>query len=189
MVAQSVIGGPFYTGTSYPAEYQGRYFLGDYLIGWIGMVEVDAAYSVLSFSQFHTGAGGLVDITAHPVTGDLYFTRIFTERVMRIRFDDPATDAPIASADASGIEIRPNPFRRSASIHFDVPVSADVSIGVWDVGGRKVRGFATRLLPAGRHSQAWDGRDDEGGTLAAGVYFVRLEVGERSITRKVVRVD
>lgn len=38
----------------------------------------------------------------------------------------------------------------------------------------------------GRYTTRWNGRDDEGRRLAAGVYFYSLDAGERRLSRKVV---
>src|SRR5215207_10130395 len=38
----AVVSGTFYTGTAYPAEYQGAYFYGDYSRGWIKRARVTA---------------------------------------------------------------------------------------------------------------------------------------------------
>jgi hypothetical protein len=35
------------------------------------------------------------------------------------------------------------------------------------------------------HKATWDGRDDSGRRAAAGLYFYRLNAGERTLTRKV----
>ena len=40
------------------------------------------------------------------------------------------------------------------------------------------------LSPAGPHRIVWDGRDRRGKTLSSGIYFYRLNNGEKTITRK-----
>src|SRR3712207_8797536 len=54
----SVTGGTFYTGTTYPAQYQGAYFYADYSDGWIRSLKVDASNNLVSGSvaDFATGA-------------------------------------------------------------------------------------------------------------------------------------
>jgi len=54
---------------------------------------------------------------------------------------------------------------------------------VFDVRGRIVRRFDDHLAPAGPYAIAWDGRDDRGTAVPAGLYFVaghaatQIEVG------------
>ena len=80
----------------------------------------------------------------------------------------------------------PNPFTPRTSVGFDLPSAAAVTVRIHDVGGRLVRTLAAgEVLAAGHHEQPWDGRDDAGGGLAAGLYFVRFRVGERVLTQRV----
>jgi len=83
----------------------------------------------------------------------------------------------------------PNPFTPRTSIAFDLPRAAAVTLRIHDVGGRLVRTLADGdIMAAGHHEQPWDGRDDAGRGLAAGVYLVRLQAGDRVLTRRVSRV-
>jgi hypothetical protein len=82
----------------------------------------------------------------------------------------------------------PNPFRTSTRIAFDLPAATAARLEVYDVTGRLVRTLASGELPAGRHRSAWSGRDDRGRPVAGGIYFVRLQAGDRELTRRVLRV-
>ena len=48
--------------------------------------------------------------------------------------------------------------------------------------------LAQEALAAGTNSRGWDGRDDQGTGVAAGIYFVKLETGEKVLTEKVARI-
>lgn len=89
---------------------------------------------------------------------------------------------------ASGLFLgaRPNPFVRSASIDFSLPVAGRVALGVFDVAGRLVRRLADGEYTAGPHTVAWDGKDDAGQRVFSGAYFVRLQAGDRQIVKRVV---
>ncbi|MEO5988059.1 MAG: FlgD immunoglobulin-like domain containing protein [Candidatus Eisenbacteria bacterium] len=81
---------------------------------------------------------------------------------------------------------RPNPFTARTTIAFDMPSTAAVTLRILDVTGRVVRTLAAgEGMASGRHDQVWDGRDDTGGGVAAGVYLVRLEAGGRVLTQRV----
>ncbi len=82
----SATGGVFYTGASYPAPYQGSYFVADYTANWIRAVEVDASNNITGTTDFMTGAAGPVDIEADPISGDLYYIALSANEVRRIRF-------------------------------------------------------------------------------------------------------
>ena len=63
-----------------------------------------------------------------------------------------------------------------------------VRLTVHDVQGRRVRGLLAEGLDPGRYSVYWNGRDEGGRAVASGVYFVRMEAGAVSQTRKLVKI-
>jgi hypothetical protein len=78
-------------------------------------------------------------------------------------------------AAPSSLRAVPNPFARSTSIEFEGRASGPVRASIWNLEGRRVRSLDLGLLDPGRHRFGWDGRDDSGEPLAAGVYWVRIE--------------
>jgi hypothetical protein len=81
----------------------------------------------------------------------------------------------------------PNPFRESTVIQLDVAsLDGGVSLDVYDVAGRLVRSLRPVCERSGRYFVAWDGTNDNGGQVASGVYFCRLEAGGKSQTNRVV---
>jgi len=83
----------------------------------------------------------------------------------------------------------PNPFGRSATIHYVVPSDGYVSLSVYDTGGRLVRGLADRHHAAGRYDGSWDGLDASGHAVAPGVYFARLELhGGKALQQRMVLI-
>jgi hypothetical protein len=71
----------------------------------------------------------------------------------------------------------PNPFRESTSIAYSVPNSGGhVDIRIYDVAGREVRTLVSEDMAAGSGVAVWDGLDNEGRSVATGVYFARLDV-------------
>jgi subtilisin family serine protease len=85
--------------------------------------------------------------------------------------------------EAAGVQFMgavPNPFNPTTHISYRLPAEAEVSLKVYDVSGRLVRGLVNGHRTAGLHRERWDGRDDTGRNAASGVYFARLAVGTES---------
>jgi hypothetical protein len=80
----------------------------------------------------------------------------------------------------------PNPARVSVRFALALAEPADVALEVIDIAGRRVRTLAHGPLAGGRHDMAWNLADDEGRTVAVGVYFARVTVGAHVATRRVV---
>jgi endonuclease I len=93
-------------------------------------------------------------------------------------------------ASANSIRLRqnlPNPFGARTSIGFDLARREQVTLRIYDVTGRLVRTLANgSVLESGSHRREWDGRDESGVQLEAGLYFCRLVAGPVSETRRMV---
>jgi fibronectin type 3 domain-containing protein len=82
--------------------------------------------------------------------------------------------------------IRPNPFSAQTSIHYTVPSEgARVTMRIYDVRGRLVTTLVDRAQGGGAHQATWDGRDSTGRTVASGVYFCQIAIGDWGETRKI----
>lgn len=83
---------------------------------------------------------------------------------------------------ASSLAVSPNPFAGETRIVLDLARPAEVDLLLLDPLGRVVRRLSPGRLPAGRWDTPWDGRDEAGADLPAGVYLYRLEVDGKSVT-------
>ena len=84
----------------------------------------------------------------------------------------------------------PNPFNSSTIIPLAVPAGVGaVDVAIYNVLGQPVRQVWNGSLAAGEHRLGWDGRDGQGQAVAAGVYLYRLQVGEQTRVRKMVKLD
>ena len=79
----------------------------------------------------------------------------------------------------------PNPIHPGAAFGFELPSAARARLAVYDAGGRRVRALVDAPLAAGRHQATWDGRDEAGALAPAGLYFLRFDAGDRSLTRRI----
>jgi len=82
----------------------------------------------------------------------------------------------------------PNPFGPATTIRFELPEPARVALRIYDVSGRFVRELADTEMAAGAYTRAWDGKDESGSPVAAGVYFCRIDAGARSETQRMVLI-
>ncbi len=69
----------------------------------------------------------------------------------------------------------PNPFNPSTTITFELPHDGFVTIKIYDLTGRRVRTLMNEQKVAGLHAIQWNGTDDAGGKVAAGVYLYQIE--------------
>ena len=83
----------------------------------------------------------------------------------------------------------PNPFNPSTVICYETPSSGPVRLEVFDILGRKIRTVLDGYESEGMGQAVWDGTDDNGNTVPAGVYLYTLAAGSNLQTRKMVLLD
>jgi hypothetical protein len=80
----------------------------------------------------------------------------------------------------------PNPFNPSTAIKFQIPEAKFVQIKIFDIQGRIVNVLMNKNIASGIHSVVWNGKNNVGEHLAAGMYFYKLIAGDFSQTKKMI---
>jgi glucose/arabinose dehydrogenase/chitodextrinase len=124
----AAIGGPFYTGSAYPAQYHDNFFFADYSGNWIQRVAFDANHHPVSVQPFATDVQSPVNITLGP-DGMLYYLSFTTGEVRRIRFNGPVAAAS-ATTPTSGYSPLTVSFSSAGSSN---PGGGSLSY-LWDFG-------------------------------------------------------
>jgi hypothetical protein len=79
----------------------------------------------------------------------------------------------------------PNPFNPQTTINLSLPVASDWSVKIFNVAGQLVNEYSG-YADAGQISVVWDGTDNNGSSVASGIYFYKAEAGQFSATKKMV---
>ena len=79
----------------------------------------------------------------------------------------------------------PNPFNPTTTINLSLPVASDWSVKIYNVAGQLVNEYAG-AADAGMVSVVWDGTDNNGSSVASGIYFYKAEAGQFNATKKMV---
>lgn len=82
--------------------------------------------------------------------------------------------------------INPNPVMNIAEIHFTLAESRDVDITLYNIKGQKISTLLSGEKQAGPHTIEWN-KDAE--LLTPGVYFLRMNVGDQNMIRKVLVIE
>jgi len=82
----------------------------------------------------------------------------------------------------------PNPAVGATTIAFGLPRAGVIALDVFDTQGRLVKRLADGAFPAGVHQLRWDGRDQGGARLGAGLYFYRLVTPEGRFEKRMAMV-
>ena len=78
----------------------------------------------------------------------------------------------------------PNPFASETQFSFEISSTAEISVDIYTLGGRKIRQISPQSVNAGYNFINWDGRDKYGDILANGVYLYRVKAinGNESVS-------
>ncbi|MBN1559379.1 T9SS type A sorting domain-containing protein, partial [candidate division KSB1 bacterium] len=96
-----------------------------------------------------------------------------------------------AIAHVHALPCYPNPFNPShgpAVIAYQLPQKATIEIIVYNILGQKVRTLGKKDHYAGTFQVDWDGKDQRGQILPAGVYFYRIQTTVGASWQKVLLV-
>jgi hypothetical protein len=77
----------------------------------------------------------------------------------------------------------PNPFNPVTMINYQLPMTSDVELSVYNLLGQKVVTLVSERKQAGSHQVEWDASG-----LASGVYYYRIEAGEFQDVKKMILI-
>ncbi|MEJ2720862.1 MAG: FlgD immunoglobulin-like domain containing protein, partial [bacterium] len=80
----------------------------------------------------------------------------------------------------------PNPFNPVTAISFTLPERAATNLSIYNIEGTLVTTLVDETLDAGFKEVTWRGRDAHGNRVSTGVYFYRLTVGKKTLTKKML---
>lgn len=82
----------------------------------------------------------------------------------------------------------PNPFNPETKIRYQLPHTAHVTLAIYNLLGQKIRSLIDEQQASGVYAVHWDGRDENGSSVASGVYLYAISAGEFRQVRKMLLV-
>ncbi|MEO5988089.1 MAG: FlgD immunoglobulin-like domain containing protein [Candidatus Eisenbacteria bacterium] len=154
--------------------------------------ELIGQYDYLA-SQFALCTGDCFLTDQEAIAGKTYYYRFDLQAPSGelVSYGPYAVTVPITPVAA---RVWPNPSNGRAQIVLSVPGSTrrdtplQAQALLVDLQGRTMRMLHSGPLARGETSLAWDGRDDAGQALRAGVYFIRLTTPLGASTTRLLRV-
>ncbi|MCX6122442.1 MAG: S8 family peptidase [Ignavibacteriales bacterium] len=80
----------------------------------------------------------------------------------------------------------PNPFNPSTTLLVDMPNSEEAEIAVFNIMGQLIRTLFRGVLQSGTQQYRWNGVDERGMSVAAGMYIARLKTKSNILSTKLI---
>jgi len=80
----------------------------------------------------------------------------------------------------------PNPFNPVTNIRYDISRASHVKVSIMDQRGAVVATLADRYHETGKYNLSWNGIDERGNTVSAGVYFFILKSDKENLMKRAV---
>ena len=92
----------------------------------------------------------------------------------------------LSSKQVTLMQNYPNPVLNKTAISYTLPGKMKVKLEVYDITGRPIRTLLDDVQPAGFKEVIWDKRNQDGEVVCSGVYFYKLSIGNRALTKVMV---
>ena len=150
----------------------------------------------VELSRHAAKVGDVIEIAVHspnPYVGVRPVPQIVVsaEQVLTYRISLPDVELYEIPSETELLANYPNPFNPETWIPYRLAKAAEVTLEIYHTNGSLVRTIDVGFKPAaGYESRAsaiyWDGRNNQGESVASGVYFYHLSAGAYSTTRKML---
>ena len=101
--------------------------------------------------------------------------------------DDAVLADELTNTDTQ-VQLHPNPISDKGEIKFDLREAAAVTISIYNMQGQLVRTIENSRLNTGQHSYTWNGENNNGLQVKNSVYFISLQIDDKTITKKWVKL-
>jgi glucose/arabinose dehydrogenase len=147
IIGQAIVGAAFYNPTTptFPPEYLGDYFFGDFSAGWIKRIDPLSGQA----SDFADATGNITDLRVAP-DGSLLYVTYDAGRVFRVQFDAIAPSVIASEFVFDGFTLPDSPHR----LRFTFSEDVSASLSVDDLILRNTT--TSQLVPASHLALEWD---------------------------------
>jgi len=145
---------------------------------WVVDGTTNAVNDSIDLEAFH--------ISLNSVTGSIYVTTY--DSILYILNDLSGIEEEISSGLFFLSPADPNPFAGETTVRYELANATNVSLSIYNMLGQKVKALFSGSQASGVYSVSWDGTGKSGEILSSGIYFLRIEAGEKEASRKVMFV-
>lgn len=144
-------------------------------------------------SQYSSSVDEIDNIVYNPSTYALeinlesgVFQNFYLSEIRKITFEEQLEGLPEKPIAYSLLRNHPNPFNSTTTIEYQLPVSSEVQVLIYNIQGQLVRRLADDFLQAGVQRFSWDGATDSGTKVASGIYICCIRRGTNQLFHRML---
>jgi len=107
------------------------------------------------------GQSGIVEIAFRDASDNVFDYQLIPVKVAK-------------TAESMLVDVFPNPANPEATIQYQLQMTADVMVAVYNMLGQHVRTLFDGIQQTGAHRLQWNGTDDHDVQMSSGIYFVKV---------------
>lgn len=177
----SITGGYVYRGELIPELY-GKYIYADYGSGRIWALDYSESQKENTLLMDGPGGVSAFGQDSHKELYVLYLSFADVTKIFRLNSLVTDIDKSVKLQDTFILEQNyPNPFNPATSINYKLPVSAYVSLKIFDVSGKEIKTLVDRKQEAGEYSVTFYAEN-----LPSGVYIYKIAAGKNVQSAKMI---
>jgi len=104
----------------------------------------------------------------------------------RANQENVSTEDEVQNPVVYALSNYPNPFNPSTTINYSLKEASSVRVDIYNLKGQQVRHLLSETKAAGDNHLIWDGTDDQGRSVASGVYLYKIHAGKYSSSKKMM---
>lgn len=140
----------------------------------------------------YTDSSGIARVELEASSGDTVRITVTGHNLRPYESHMVATYVDVAEsrgrpADFALFQNYPNPFREATSIRYRASEKGALTLEIYDSAGRILMHRSERAIP-GYQVFRWDGRNSTGKSVSSGIYFYRLKMDGKCLTKKMALI-
>jgi len=149
------------------------------------MVKFDRK-DLIEFLKKTGHTSGDVTLTINGQVGDTVFQGTDTIRVIGGKKSETEGEKQITQPIFGLSQNYPNPFNPETTIEYDIPEDCHVILKIYNLAGQLIKTLVNEYQTAGHYTIIWHGDNEAGQEVTSGVYFYRLQAGDKAAIKKMV---
>ncbi len=136
-------------------------------------VTTEIQHFVYTFDMEHiTDSNAKIEINAGQSNSDVYIDNIYLREIVKESVDDKKSNISSEYRLSSNY---PNPFNPSTTINYQLPVTSEVELSIYNLLGQKIITLVSEKQAAGAYTIEWHAKD-----VPSGIYLYRLKARDPS---------